>query len=182
MVDDPLGLRKLDQKAPPIELWNEIVEQLDAASTAKTTRARNWRLPAALAASFLVALIGFSVYDWEFAQSGNPVAVVEPAVSSGEASLDNSTDAMATQSPVARLQAVSKALEGQLANWQGGVSTASTADAIARMERQLSWLDVQLQQQPDDFTLWAERVALLSEMNQTYARTDWRTDLMLATY
>lgn len=62
------------------------------------------------------------------------------------------------------------------------MSTASTADAIARMERQLSWLDVQLQQQPDDFTLWAERVALLSEMNQTYARTDWRTDLMLATY
>lgn len=64
--------------------------------------------------------IGFSVYDREFAESGQSVAVIEPGVSSGDPSIENSTDAMPTQSPVARLQAVSKALEGQLANWQGG--------------------------------------------------------------
>jgi hypothetical protein len=50
------------------------------------------------------------------------------------------------------------------------------------MEQELAWLDAQLSESPDDAALWAERIALLGEMNQRYLRADWRTELMLASY
>lgn len=155
---DPLHLQTLPSLDPPDGLWNAISDRLDARSGA-ATKSRAW-VPLAMAAT--VATLALCI------------ALLRPAA------LPEAGNEGAEQ--LARLQAVSAALENQLGAYRDGVVSAATVDTVARMEQELAWLDAQLSESPDDPALWAERVALLGEMNQRYLRADWRTELMLASY
>ncbi len=162
---DPLNLRSLPPLDAPDALWGDIETTLDArsgrarSSTGGTKR--GW-IPLAMAAT--VAAMALCI------------ALLRGAYGPVPASPDESLD------PLVRLQAVSAALETQLDDYRYGAVSASTADSVARLEQELAWLDVQINQTPDDPVLWAERVALLGEINQRYIRSDWRSEMMLASY
>jgi hypothetical protein len=158
MNNDPLNLRSLPQLDPPDGLWSDISDALDRRKR-PTPPKRGWA-PLAMAAS--VAALALCI------------ALLRPA------DLPDPTGGAANQ--LVRLQAVSAALESQLDAYRDGVVSATTVDVIARMEQELAWLDAELSETPDDPALWAERIALLGEMNQRYLRADWRTELMLASY
>lgn len=155
---DPLDLRSLPPLDAPPGLWNEIEQGLDARA-GRPARSRSW-VPLAMAATVAAMALLISLL--------RPEALPGPA--------GNANDSLV------RLQAVSAALETQLDVYRSGVVSATTVDAVARMEQELAWLDAQLSESPDDAALWAERIALLGEMNQRYLRADWRTELMLASY
>ena len=157
-LPDPLNLKALPSLDAPAGLWNEIEQRLDARAD-RTAPKRSW-VPLAMAATVAAMALLISLL--------RPDALPVPT-----GGTDNS---------LVRLQAVSATLETQLDAYRGGVVSATTVDAVARMEQELAWLDAQLSESPDDAALWAERIALLGEMNQRYLRADWRTELMLASY
>lgn len=179
MSHDPLGLRELPSSPPPDSLWSALEQSLDQAP-GQTARARSgWKAPIALAALLLLA-VGALIQQ--------QALLPDPAAQSQTSALATNVQSTGVEgndsrgNTLDRLQRVSATLEEQLQNWQGGVVNAQTADVIARLEQELLWLDVELQQTPEDTTLWAERVALLGELNQRYASSDWRAGMMLATY
>ncbi len=155
---DPLGMKSLPELDPPEGLWPAISDDLDRRAPAAAPR-RGW-VPLAMAATVAVLALSISLL--------RPHGLPDPT---GGAS-----------NQLVRLQAVSAALESQLDAYRDGVVSATTVDVIARMEQELAWLDAELSESPDDPALWAERIALLGEMNQRYLRADWRTELMLASY
>jgi len=158
MATDPLQLRSLPQAAPPRDLWPAIAAELDRAADSRW-RQKFWpRL--AIAASLVAVALG--------------LALLRPAPQ-GDAQ-DPALDRLA------RLQSVSGALESRLQGHRDTVLDARTVDTIARLERELAWLDLQISESPDDPGLWAERVVLLSEITERYMRSDWRAELMLASY
>jgi hypothetical protein len=157
---DPLGLRALPELDPPEGLWNAIEQGLDARNDASPPT-RPW-VPYAMAASVAVMALTIALLRGIY----GPMPVPEPS----------STDQLV------RLQNVSAALEAQLEGYRYGVVNATTADVVARLELELAWLDSQLSDSPDDMALWAERIALLGTLNQRYSQSDWRSEMMLASY
>ncbi|NKI34051.1 hypothetical protein HFP89_02575 [Wenzhouxiangella sp. XN79A] len=155
---DPLNLKSLPELDPPEGLWPAISDEMERRGRSTTPR-RSW-VPLAMAATVAVLALSITLL--------RPDALPEARLDANDALL--------------RLQAVSAALETQLDVYRDGVVSATTVDAIARMEQELAWLDAQLSESPDDPALWAERIALLGEMNQRYLRADWRSELMLASY
>ncbi|MBY6205482.1 hypothetical protein [Halomonas denitrificans] len=158
---DPLNLKSLPPLEAPDGLWSDIESALDARSGSGSAPRRGW-VPLAMAAT--VAALALSI------------ALLRGTYGPVPASPDDGID------PLIRLQAVSSALESQLEDYRYGAVSASTADSVARLEQELAWLDVQIEQSPYDPVLWAERVALLGEINQRYIRSDWRSEMMLASY
>ena len=162
---DPLNLKSLPTLDAPDGLWSGIESTLDARTGGGRSPAgaakRAW-VPLAMAAT--VAALALSI------------ALLRGTYGPVPASPDDGID------PLIRLQAVSSALESQLEDYRYGAVSAATADSVARLEQELAWLDVQINQSPDDPVLWAERVALLGEINQRYIRSDWRSEMMLASY
>lgn len=162
---DPLKLKSLPPLDAPDGLWDDIESTLDARSGRARSPAggtrRGW-IPLAMAAT--VAALALCI------------ALLRGAYGPVPASPDEGLD------PLVRLQAVSAALESQLDDYRYGAVSASTADSVARLEQELSWLDAQINDSPNDPALWAERVALLGEINQRYIRSDWRSEMMLASY
>ena len=156
---DPLGLSALPPLDPPEGLWTQIEDALDARG--RNSRPKRTWVPLAMAAT--VALMALTI--------GLLRGMYGPVPA---------TDTTPTQ--LVRLQAVSAALEDQLDDYRYGVVSATTADAVARLEMELAWLDAEISESPDDPALWAERVALLGEMNQRYIQSDWRSEMMLASY
>ena len=154
----PLDLTSLPELDPPEGLWTAIADDLDRRTPAVPPR-RSW-VPLAMAATVAALALSITLL--------RPDALPEAGRDANDSLL--------------RLQAVSAALETQLDAYRDGVVSATTVDAIARMEQELAWLDAQLSESPDDPALWAERIALLGEMNQRYLRADWRSELMLANY
>lgn len=157
---DPLNLKALPDLDPPEGLWNAIETSLDSRAGRGAAR-RGW-IPLAMAATVATLALCIALLRGTY----GPVPVTS----------DEAAD------PLVRLQAVSAALETQLDDYRYGAVSASTADAVARLEQELAWLDVQINETPDDPVLWAERVALLGEINQRYIRSDWRSEMMLASY
>ena len=158
MDTDPLNLRSLPPRQPPEDFWPVLEQALDAREAPGP--ARRWR---SLAVAACLAVLAVGVLR---------LAPQEPA---------GPSPANAAES-LQRLQTVSAALEAQLDDCRDGVLSAATADSIARMERELVWLDSQISEDPQDPVLWAERVALLGGMLQRYLREDWRAEAMLASY
>lgn len=163
MANDPLHLRDLPQLDPPEGLWSDISADLDASAHAPNRPARGrfraplWTVTAAAAVVTLAVVLTLTLQGPGF----QPVE--EPA-------------------RLAQLQALSAALETRLEQSRYGVVDAATADSLARIEQEMAWLDVQISASPNDPSLWTERVALLGEMNERYRRSDWRSELQLASY
>lgn len=160
---DPLGLSALPPLDPPEGLWTKIEGALDARSGSSPRKQRPTRPWVPLAMAATVALMALTIGLLRGLYGPLPV-----------------TDTAPTQ--LVRLQAVSAALEDQLEDYRYGVVSATTADTVARLEMELAWLDAEINESPDDPALWAERVALLGEMNQRYIQSDWRSEMMLASY
>lgn len=156
---DPLALKALPDLDPPEGLWNAIEDSLDARSGSKPP-SRAW-VPLAMAATVGMLALCIALLRGVY----GPVAPIDD-----------------TTNQLVRLQTVSAALESQLEDFRYGVVSASTADSVARLEQELAWLDAEITDRPDDPVLWAERVALLGEINQRYIRSDWRSEMMLASY
>jgi len=164
MATDPLRLDRLPPLDPPEDLWQAISGRLDATPDAMpdTTPGRRRRGPlAALAAAAAVAAMAVTVFV-VLQQPGAEPAAGDPRVE--------------------RLMALSAALEARLDDVSDSVLTARTADALARIEQELAWLDVQIAASPGDPSLWAERVALLDDMHRRYRRADWQSQLQVASY
>lgn len=160
MADDPLKLTQLPQMQAPEGLWDAIAQQLDESDPVAPSQPRRvlpWSLAAAAAGLALILTLMQG-------QSG-PLPMTE-----------------APASQLAQLQTLSKLLEMRLDDNRYGVVNATTADSVARLEQEVAWLDMQINASPSDTTLWAERVALLGEINQRYERNDWRNEIMLASY
>lgn len=160
MDTDPLKLRRLPPLDPPEELWPAVARQLD--DRLKRRKPARW-LPLGVAAGLALMTLGIL----QLTPPGEPAPMV-PQTTAAD--------------PLLRLQRASAGLESQLDDYRDGVLSAPTADTIARMERELAWLDLQISEEPGDTALWAERVALLGSMLQRYLREDWRADAMLASY
>ena len=163
MSDDPLNLRSLPSVSPPEALWDAIAVQLERPTPVELSPepeepGHPW-MPLAVAASIVVISL--------------LLALLRPTLPE---------TIPAESEHLRRLRSVSAALEDQLDAYHSGVFNATTADAIARRQRELAWLDVQLGSTPDDATLWAERVVLLSEMLERYMASDWRSQMDLASY
>lgn len=157
--NDPLNLKSLPALEAPEDLWNGIENALDRRSGSGSSR-RPW-VPLAMAATVATLALCIALLRGLY----GPIPVVEES-----------------PSQLARLQTVSAALESQLDDYRYGVVSAATADSVARLEQELAWLDAEITDAPDDPALWAERVALLGEINQRYIRSDWRSEMMLASY
>lgn len=156
MQNDPLNLRKLPTSTPPDDLWPLI-----AAALVKPPRTRARRyLPAALAASLAVALIGIQTID---------LADDQPI---------SSTDTSELQ----MARAASARLEKLLRRQRDGLVDATAVESLAWMEQELGWLDVQLADSPSETRLWQQRVDLLAEMAGQYERNDWQARMRLASY
>lgn len=158
MANDPFDLRRLPALTPPDDLWRAIADDLEGRS--RPAPRQRWRIPLALSAAVVVVAVFLSLLRPGLAPEG-----VVPG-----------------NGPLERLQLVSTALELQLDTYRGTVINAGTADTLARMERELAWLDMRLGDNPDDPVLWAERVALLGSMVERYMAADWRSDFRLASY
>jgi hypothetical protein len=154
MNDDSVNLRALPPLEAPDDLWPEIARQLDNKDAAARSR-RKVRF--GIAATLLLGL-GLAFLQ----QHDRPV-----------------TTARAT---LERLQQASADMESQLAEYRQGIVDGRSIDALARMERELSYLDMQISEQPQDPGLWAERTALLSEMIARYHRADWRSEALVGSY
>ncbi len=163
MADDPLKLDALVPLEAPAGLWTSIAEGLDAEETAPVERKsrphRAWWGGGIAASAALVLSLGYLP---------TPVETNPPAVA------DNDR--------LSRIQAVSAAMEGRLDGWRDGVVDAAQADVLARMERELAWLDADIEADPDNATLWAERVVLQSEIMEQYLSSDWRGEMMVTAY
>ncbi len=160
MASEPLKFDSLPPLTPPEGLWDAISRDLDAAEHKPARTPRRFAWP--LAAAAMVAIAAIAVV---LRSAPGPV------------------DAVADEAEyLADLQTVSAALEADLAQHRFGVVNATTADALARIQQELAWLDVQIAADPDDSALWIERVALLGELNERYRRSDWQSELRLAHY
>lgn len=160
MAEDPLNLQRLPTLDAPPGLWEDIAAGLEAEQDHQRSRF-HWSGMAAAAAGLAALLMVAVLVDQK--QVAVPTTRVE----------DNQ---------LARVQAVSSALEARLGMWQGTVIDAASADALARLERELIWLDADIERNPQDTALWAERVALQSEMVEQYLSSDWRSEMMLTAY
>lgn len=161
---DPLDLKSLPALDAPEGLWNGIETALDTRNgngAMHSNGARPAWVPLAMAATVATLALCIALLRGVY----GPTPVDEQ-----------------TPSQLARLQTVSAALESQLEDYRYGVVSATTADAVARLEQELAWLDAEITDSPDDPALWAERIALLGEINQRFIRSDWRSEMMLASY
>jgi hypothetical protein len=140
-------------------MWAAIEQGLEAAPVERSRWGRLGAIGAAAAALLMVAvLVG----------PGNvPGPTAEP---------------VAAVDQLARIQAVSDGMDARLVDWRDGVIDAGQADVLARMERELAWVDAEIAKDPENPALWVERVALQSEMMQRYLSSDWRSELMLSAY
>lgn len=160
MADDPINLNSMTSLQPPAGLWDAISEGLDEAEAPAPTRQRTpLFFGGGMAAAAMLAL------TLTLGQQPGEEAMV---------AVDNNQ--------LARIQAVSAAMDNRIGQWRGGVVHADQADVLARMERELVLLDGDIEREPANSTLWAERVALQSEIMEQYLSSDWRSEMMVQAY
>lgn len=140
---DPLNLQTLQARTPPEELWERICERLDQAPPAH----RRWPDFAAAAALGVLAL------SLVFVQAPGPVG----------GGTEDYRD----------WWALSDVLETRLESLQTGVLDAGSLSRVSHLESRLDQVDARLAARPRDQELWAERVQLLHELNNTYAGQVW---------
>lgn len=143
MNADPLNLRKLPRLDAPPDLWPAIRDQLGR------PRRPRWMVagPAVAAMLVLAAVLGVLI--------DAPDSPDTPDEIQGSA--------------VATAMAHSVDLEAELRQWQQRSVSAQTLHELVLLEVELTWLDLRLEQRPNDPALWRERGALLTEMIIRYA-------------
>jgi hypothetical protein len=70
-------------------------------------------------------------------------------------------------------------LEAQLRQNALRAVNVSAMDRLLYLESELGWLDTRLASQPNDLSLWQERIELLGEMNRQYDLSNWQSDVRL---
>jgi len=156
MHNDPLNLQNLPARPPPDGLWSSIEATLD--ETAKPRAGRYLSMAAASLALAIAAIQLFGPAD-------------QPA-----------TSAAAANPELQQARAASARLEQVLRHQRDGVLDAGSVEALAWMEQELGWLDVQLTDSPSNTHLWRQRADLLAEMASQYQRNNWQSELQLASY
>lgn len=155
-MDERIDFTRLEQSAPPGDLWPAIAEKLD-----QRRKRRFMQRLSALAAAVLLAALAVVVI-----QSPQPL-VDGDAVSAQAVELES-------------LQARSARLESRLAAYGDGVVGGGSLEGLVWLEEELGWLDAQLAESPGDIDLWRQRLGLLEELNQRYARDHWGNEVLLA--
>jgi hypothetical protein len=155
------ALNELPSVSPPPALWSAVRTTLDQHGQARRQRRFTW-LSAGVAAAAVLAV----------AISLMPDPVVspmhEPAVV--RASMDPA---------LVQARQRSALLEAQLRQNALRAVNVSAMDRLLYLESELGWLDTRLASQPNDLSLWQERIELLGEMNRQYDLSNWQSDVRL---
>lgn len=155
-MDERIDFTRLERPGPPDDLWPAIATELN-----RRRRRRLMQRTSALAAAVLLAAIAVVVI-----QSSQPLV-------EGDA-------ATARVGELESLQARCAHLESRLAAHGDGLVVSGSLEGLVWLEEELAWLDAQLAESPGDIDLWRQRLELLKELDQRYARDHWGNEILLA--
>ncbi|MEN1729295.1 MAG: hypothetical protein AAGJ52_12725 [Pseudomonadota bacterium] len=161
--DKALGhaLNELPPMAPPPALWSAVRTELDQRKHARRQRRFTWISASMAAAAVLAVVINVM-----------PDPAVTPA-------FEAETATASVDGELIQARQLSALLESQLRQNTLGAINASSMDRLLYLENELGWLDTRLASQPNDLSLWQQRIELLGEMNRQYGVNDWQNDVRL---
>lgn len=155
------ALSELPPSAPPPALWSAVRTDMDQRRRARRQRRFTWVSTGAAAAAVLAVAINLMT---------NPAVTQSAETGSATASLDPE---------LVQARQRSALLEAQLRQNTVGRINALSMDRLLYLENELGWLDTRLASQPNDLSLWQQRIELLGEMNRQYGIDDWQQDVRL---
>jgi len=154
-------LNELPSMTPPPALWSAVRTELDQRKHARRQRRFTW-ISASMAAAAVLAVVINVLPDPAITPAFEP----EQAMASVDREL-------------VQARQLSALLESQLRQNTLGAINASSMDRLLYLENELGWLDTRLASQPNDLSLWQQRIELLGEMNRQYGLDDWQNDVRL---